>query len=421
MDLEKPPVIPETPEQLAAKEATRESRAKLIKYGALAFLVIEIIAALLVVLMIANSGDGSRPNAAKNSSAASTSPDEPSLNATNVVTNRDLVWDIVFLPTDDLIFSELKGTLNVMLSDSPREIAKIPDVRAQGEGGLMGLAVDPDFKTNRFIYTCYNTTAGDIKVVRWVLKQELNGLIDRKDIIKGIPANPSGRHSGCQLAFGPDEYLWIGTGDTAQTLTPQSPQDPKSLAGKILRVDRDGNAAKGNLGKGFDARIYSYGHRNTQGIAFFESMRAGALGVSVEHGSDVDDEINPLKAGNFGWAPPDGPYNETNILMTDKKRFPDAIPAIWSSGKTTQAPSGAVVLKGTQWKSWNGAVVVTTLKAQHLKILELNQQLSVAKEVKKFEKEFGRLRALTQGPNGNLYVSTSNGKGEDRIIRIVPN
>jgi glucose/arabinose dehydrogenase len=346
------------------------------------------------------------------------SVETPVLATEVVLDGREHIWDIAFLPSKEMLFTERKGTLNIADNEGQtRQVAAIDDVVAVGEGGLMGLVVDPEFAENRFIYICYNAES-DIRVVRWKLDDDATGLSDRNAIIIGAPRNESGRHSGCRLAFGPDGYLWVGTGDTAQDLTPQSPQDPKSLGGKILRVTRDGEAAPGNLDGNFDPRIYSYGHRNTQGLAFFEKPVNGVSGISAEHGSFEDDEVNLLKPGNFGWAPPDGSYDE-NVPMTDKDRFPDAIEAIWSSGNPTLAPSGAAVLTGDQWKAWDGAVVIALLKTQHLRILLLNESLKVTKQEVRFENQFGRLRAVTQGPDGSLYVSTSTGEN-DKIIRVTP-
>ncbi|MGH7196710.1 MAG: PQQ-dependent sugar dehydrogenase [Candidatus Saccharimonadales bacterium] len=339
----------------------------------------------------------------------------PNLTTDVVLGGRDHVWDIAFLPTKEMIFTERKGTVSLFKDGAMRELMQISDVYARGEGGLMGLAVDSKFNENHFIYTCFNSSKGapDVRVVRWRLSDDASRLEERKDIIIGMPSNKSGRHSGCQLEFGPDGFLWVGTGDSAQN---SHSQNPKSLGGKILRVDRDGNAASGNQGGQFDDRIYSYGHRNTQGLAFFAQAKADALGVSVEHGSTVDDEVNLLKTGNFGWAPP-ASYNESGVPMTDKKRFPDAVEAIWSSGSPTQAPSSAAFLKGRHWKAWDGTLAIAMLKGQHLKILQLDNNANVTKEEKVLT-TFGRLRAVTQGPDGNLYISTDNGSGNDQIIRV---
>ncbi len=350
----------------------------------------------------------------------------PQLTTEVLVDKRDHVWDMAFLPTKQMLFTERKGTLNIYEDGKVRELASISDIFAKGEGGLLGLTVDSKFSDNRYIYTCFNSTAGgpDVRVVRWKVKTDLSGLEDRKDIVTGISSNSGGRHSGCRVAFGPDGYLWVGTGDSATPgLSPQRPQDPKSLNGKILRVDRDGNPTAGGSNntenKSFDPRIYNYGHRNIQGLAFFSEARLGVLGVSVEHGSSIDDEVNLLLPGNFGWDP-DKNYTEAGVPMTDKSKFPNAVDAIWSSGNTTQAPSGAVFLKGGQWKAWNGALAIAILKDKKLKILQINAQNKVTKEEDFLQNKFGRLRAVTLGPDGNLYLSTDNGSSGDQIIRVTP-
>lgn len=200
---------------------------------------------------------------------------------------------------------------------------------------------------------------------------------------------------------------------------PSAPQNPKNLAGKILRVDREGKAAPGNLGAPFDDRIYSYGHRNTQGIAFLPSLRGDAVGYSAEHGSTIDDEINVLKKGNFGWDP-DVAYTERGVPMTDMQKFPDATEATWRSGSPTQAPSGMAVLSGEKWKGWNGALAVAMLKDQCLEIILLDEAGKVSKDLRILT-EYGRLRDVEQAPDGTLYISTDNGGNKDKIIRVVPN
>jgi glucose/arabinose dehydrogenase len=344
-----------------------------------------------------------------------TSTATPVVTPTVVVSGKSNIWEMAFLPTGEALFNERKGTMSVLKNGTVSTVATISDVKALGEGGLMGLAVDAQFSENRYVYTCIDTTAGDIRVLRWKLATDLSGLSDRQDIVTGITMNPSGRHSGCRLAYGPDGYLWIGTGDAA---TGGTPQNPTSLNGKILRVDRNGVAAPGNVGSGFDARIYSYGHRNVQGIAFFAAPRNNVLGVNVEHGPNIDDEVNLLQLGNYGWAPPNGAYNE-NVPMTDKVKFPAAIPAIWSSGNPTQAPSGATTLNGPQWKGWDGAIVVAVLKATHLKVLRLDAANKVSKEEKILSGTYGRLRSAVQGPDGNLYITTDNAT-DDKIIKLTP-
>lgn len=333
----------------------------------------------------------------------------PDIETTELLGGLDHPWDIDFLPGGTLLFTERSGSISKLSDGNKVVIATIDDVEATGEGGLMGLAVDPEFERNSFVYACYNDISGDIRVSRWVLEEGLN---QKRDIITGMPAATSGRHSGCQVAFGPDGNLWVGTGDAANE---SQPQDRSKLGGKILRVTRDGEPAADNPG-GPDRRVYSYGHRNTQALAFYDSAENGSYGISVEHGPDRDDEINELKSGNFGWAPGDD-YDES-VPMTDLAKFPDAVPSVWSSGDSTIAPSGAAFLRGKEWGRLEGWLAVSVLKDQRLLLLNLSGG-SVSGERTLLEGEFGRLRAATLGPDGALYISTDNGT-DDSIIRVRP-
>lgn len=187
------------------------------------------------------------------------------------------------------------------------------------ESGMLGLAVDPAFAANRYVYTCMSSNRSgtpDNRMVRWTLNTALTGVTARLDIVTGIPLNAtSGIHSGCRPRFGPDGNLWIGTGDAANGPLAQS---PSSLGGKVLRVTRDGFAPPGNLGPPFNPRVYNYGHRNVQGLAF----RADGVGFTTEHGPDFDDELNVIVKGNYGWDPVPS-YNQS-VPMTDTAKFPNA-------------------------------------------------------------------------------------------------
>ncbi len=342
----------------------------------------------------------------------------PEIDTQIIATGLDNVWDIAFTPDNENFFiTERGGDISLMDKNGQKKILGHPsDVVAVGEGGLMGMAIDPDFNKNQYIYTCFST-ADDIRVVRWKVKTDESGLEDRTDIITGIPTNKTGqtgRHSGCRPRFGIDGYLWIGTGDAA---TSTNPQDPQSLGGKILRVDRDGKFAPDNMSEPFDARIYSYGHRNTQGLAFRPKAKDGVIGYSAEHGPGTDDEINVLRRGNFGWDPGVG-YDEA-VPMTDLTKFPEAIESVWSSGTPTLALSGAAIISGPKWRSWNGALAVAMLKTKHLHILTFDSDGKVESETKILD-DYGRLRAVTHGPDGSLYIGTSNGGAGDKILKITP-
>ena len=195
------------------------------------------------------------------------------------------------------------------------------------------------------------------------------------------------------------------------------PQDPTSLGGKVLRVDpvhRRGSAEANPLAS--SPRVYSYGHRNVQGLA----LRPGTGQMwAVEHGPRVDDEINLLVAGgNYGWDPVPG-YNES-VPMTDRVKYPDAVEAKWSSGSPTLAVSGGIFLEGKQWGVWEGRLAVATLRDSRLRLFEFTPDGDFVSQVivAELDRSYGRLRTPMMGPDGALYVTTSNGRGRDRILRI---
>ena len=323
-------------------------------------------------------------------------------------------WDIVELPNQEVLFSERSGEISIVRAGQKQQVHSIDDVQVNGEGGLMGLAADSDFTTNRYIYACYNSTAGDVRVARWELSEGAQELQNKLVIIEGIPANVSGRHSGCRIASAKDGVLWVGTGDAAQS---SHPQDLTSLAGKVLRVSRDGQAIEGNSTVG-DARIFSFGHRNIQGIMLFDQPVNGVHGYSIEHGPGKDDEINLLVAGNFGWDPLP-PYNES-VPMTDTQKYPNAVQAIWRSGETTIAPSGGTILVGSEWGSYEGAIAMAVLKNKQLRLITFDKDnnYQIVAEEPFFEREFGRIRSVVSGSEG-IYLTTDNGSN-DAIIFIRP-
>jgi glucose/arabinose dehydrogenase len=340
------------------------------------------------------------------------------LEVTPYITGLDKPWDIAWLPNGTVLTTERPGPLSVYINgvDAPPFTITPADLLASGEGGMLGLEVDPQFSINGYVYVCMCSNDGespDVRVVRFTLSTPDGGeLLDRDDIVTGMPYS-SGRHSGCRPRFGPDGHLWVGTGDAAIGSTPQ---DDDSLGGKVLRIDRNGAAASDNPS---GLRWYSKGHRNVQGMAFRSS---DGLGVSAEHGPSVDDEINRLLPGNFGWDPlpvGGGPgYNES-VPMTDVDAFPAAVEAIWSSGAPTLALSGATFVEGSAWGDWDGVLAVATLKAAHLHIYSVTSAGEVTDDFRVIEDE-GRLRSPRQGPDGLLYVTTDGGGSGGSVLRVEP-
>ena len=313
-------------------------------------------------------------NVQKSTESRIVSSNVPTLKTETIVGGLVNVWDIGFLPNGTMLYTERPGRLSAFKDGKSRVIQKVSKVFAEGEGGLLGLAIDTKYSENSNIFVCYDGKVGDklnVKVKRIKLDYELK-VVEDKDIITDIPANESGRHSGCRIRMDNEEHLWVGAGDTASS---GISQNHKSLGGKMLRVDRDGKGVEGNMGGDFDPRIFNFGHRNLQGIALFNKPIDGVYGYSAEHGTDVDDEINLLIKGNFGWDP--GPGYDENVPMTDLKKYPDAKKAIWSSGDSTIAVSGATLIEGEQWGSYNGALAVAVLKDQKLndKIIKIIPKL----------------------------------------------
>lgn len=366
-------------------------------------------AVLAVVALVALTGAGNARVA-------------PTLRVQKLYSRLGRPWDIAFSPGGSMFITERGGKVRVRTTSGElRTLAQIPDVVVSHEGGLLGIAVDPGFATNRRIYTCLLSNAGgdvDVRLVRWRVNNAVTALGSRADIVTGMPVNHDGslgRHSGCRPRFGPDGHLWIGTGDAA---TGSVPQDPSSLGGKVLRVDTDGHGVPGNAKAPFDPRIYTYGHRNVQGIAF----SPGGKAYSIEHGTDRDDEVNRLVAGaDYGWdpVPPGGGdgYDESRP-MTDLSRHPAARRAVWSSGNPTIAPSGGTFLHGRQWGGWDRSLAVAVLKGEELRVLAFDGTGSLVQQQWVRITDRGRLRVAVQGPDGNLYLAVDDEPGT--ILKVTP-
>lgn len=298
----------------------------------------------------------------------------------------------------------------------------------------MGMVVHPDFATSRLFTTCQthqeNGQPKDVRLVTWKLSADGTSAQKWRDLLTGLPIS-TGRHSGCRPTIAPgavndsgEDELFVGTGDVAQADVPQS---RTSLGGKVLRLDLEtGFPLSGNpffsLENERERYIYSYGHRNIQGVAV--QPGTGAI-YTAEHGPSTNDEVNLISAGgNYGWDPSRkgmvDEYDES-VPMTDLELYPDAVPAVWQSGERTQAICGAAFLEGDQWGALDGALVITALKGSKLLVLTLADDGSVEQVAVPQETDgpFGRLRAARLGPDGALYVTTTNGD-DDQLLRITP-
>ncbi|MEX2008531.1 MAG: PQQ-dependent sugar dehydrogenase [Candidatus Spechtbacterales bacterium] len=323
-------------------------------------------------------------------------------------------WEIAFLPNGDMLVTERPGRLVRIGQD--RTVFEIDGVRHVGEGGLLGLALHPNFEQNRYLYL-YMTTqeSGGLtnRVERY--RFENDTLADRTEIIAGIPG--ASFHDGGRIAFGSDGLLYITTGDAGNE---QWAQEPDVLAGKILRLNDDGSIPDANP---FGNEIYSWGHRNPQGLAWDDTGQLWA----TEHGrSGVQsgfDELNRIMDGsNYGWPEIEG--DETGHAMV--------APVIHSGADYTWAPGGMAYFEGSIFfAGLRGSALYEAVLDPPSS--ETTEGRRVAELKAHFVNEFGRLRAVTLGPDPSrasgqvLYISTSNrdgrgrvNAGDDKIIRINP-
>lgn len=342
----------------------------------------------------------------------------PALSVSTAVSGVGTPWGFTFTSDGTMVYTIKDGALGIRTPAGTTRLmtADFGDLYNNGETGLMGVIADPGFASNRLIYTCQGWQSGgnrDIRVVRWQLDGGYTAATRvGAPVVAGI-LTTSGNHGGCRLRFDPAGLLYISTGDG--NVGP-GPKDPNILVGKVLRVRTDGTVAPGNASTG-DPRVYTRGHRNPQGMA----LRPGTTQMwTAEHGPDVDDEINLLRPGGYyGWNPvgSGGSYNQS-VPMTEA----GATPARYASGNRTQALSGITFLSGAQWGPLEGALIAAALKDSELLAFRFDAggTLQSGPEVlPEFNGTYGRLRSVEQGPDGALYVSTSNGSN-DRILRVTP-
>jgi glucose/arabinose dehydrogenase len=320
-------------------------------------------------------------------------------------------WALAFAPDGRLFVTERPGRIRVLVNGvlRPEPVAELP-VTEVGEGGLLGLALHPDFARTRLLYAYYTyaTAGGGLRnrVVRLV--ERANRASGEQVLLDGIPG--ASIHDGGRLRFGPDGMLYVATGDAA---VPGLAQDRMSLAGKILRVTPEGTIPPDNP---FPASpVYSLGHRNPQGLAWHPVT--GALFAS-EHGPVGNDELNLILPGrNYGWP--------TVVGTGGAPRFVDPVRLF----VRTMAPSGMAIYSGGQIPAWAGQVFLAGLRGAQIRRVALAPPAyaEVAEDAPMLEDRYGRIRDVVEGPDGLLYFATSNrdGRGipaaeDDRILRIVP-
>jgi glucose/arabinose dehydrogenase len=313
-------------------------------------------------------------------------------------------WSIAVAPDGNLLVTERPGRLRLIdpASGKARSIGGLPDIRVQSESGLMGLALDPAFAGNGHLYLCYSTggvlRAGN-RLSRFTLKG--NALQDELVLIDDLPG--ARWHNGCRVAVAPDGFLYASMGDATEAA---DAQDTGKLHGKIFRLNRDGGVPADNPFP--NSPVWSFGHRNPQGLAFRPAD--GAL-WSTEHGPDSQDEVNRIvKGGNYGWPKCRGidPYDGLAHYQPAIAEF---------ERSSTIAISNLIFYRGAAFPDWQGDILFVSLKTGRLYHLDLDGDKVTKAEIL-IDDDFGRLRDIAEAPDGSLYLATGN--GEDQILHLVP-
>ncbi|MDW8059278.1 MAG: PQQ-dependent sugar dehydrogenase [Thermomicrobium sp.] len=340
------------------------------------------------------------------------------LRVETVVGGLEAPWEVAFAPDGRLLLTERPGRVRLVRDGQlvPEPVLTLP-VAATGEAGLLGLALHPDFPTTPWVYLYYTYSEGDRlwnRVVRCTAMGDR--LVDPVVVIDRIPGATI--HDGGRIAFGPDGKLYVTTGDARE---PTAAQDLNSLAGKILRLEPDGSVPADNPFPG--SPVWSYGHRNPQGLAWTSDGRLYATehGPTGDLGLAAHDEVNAIEPGrNYGW-----PFVVGTLV---RQALPDAVPPVIESGTATWAPSGATFVRSGRIPQWQGNLLFAGLRSQTLWRLVLSPDGRSAELLEPlYRGEFGRLRTVVEGPDGALYLLTSNRdgrgsprRGDDRLLRIAP-
>lgn len=372
-----------------------------------------LLTALIVLL-----GCGQPPPGQGAGELATAADQEVKFQIETFVRGLQVPWSIVWTPDGKMLIAERPGRVRVVENGElrPTPLFTVPDVESTGESGLMGLALHPQFSSNGFVYLSYSyrSDGRSVRVVRYRMNEA--GFADRTVIIEGIPAAQF--HAGCRIRVGPDGKLYITTGDAARR---ELAQRLDSLAGKTLRLNDDGTVPSDNPFVGQDnarPEIWSYGHRNAQGLDWQPGTN---LMFQTEHGpSGFDgpgggDEVNIVERGkNYGW--PVIHHKETREGM--EAPLLEYTPAV--------APASGMFYRGSVFPQFRGNFFFGGLRGERIIRVELDGRKVIGQE-NMLEKQYGRIRDVAEGPDGAIYFSTSNrdGRGtptsdDDRIIRLAP-
>jgi glucose/arabinose dehydrogenase len=325
-------------------------------------------------------------------------------------------WGMDWLPDGSMLVTEKSGVLYHIKNGVKTEIKNVPKVYTRGQGGLLDIALHPNYTKNGWIYITYSSeegegNGGNTKLIRAKLQD--GSLTQIESLYKATPNTSKGQHFGSRIAFDNHGYLYFSIGDRGENMV--NPQDITRDGGKIYRLHDDGSIPKDNpfVGKdGAKEAAFSYGNRNPQGMA--KNPVTGAIWAH-EHGPKGGDEINIIKKGtNYGWPVITYgiDYDGSTISLETEKPGMEKPIYYWVP---SIAPSGMAFVSGDKYPNWTGHLLVGSLKFQYLELVKLKGNEVVGRQ--KIATDVGRLRDVKQGPDGFIYMGVE-GKG---IVKIIPN
>ncbi|MBV9988199.1 MAG: PQQ-dependent sugar dehydrogenase [Chitinophagaceae bacterium] len=348
---------------------------------------------------------------------------EPGIRLNTIVSNQEIIWGMDWLPNGELLFTEKRGKLYRFSGGKTTEITGVPDVNTNGQGGLLDIKVHPDYNTNGWIYCSYagydNSRYGVLTLIRFKLKG--NTITNTETLLKASTPDMWFGHYGSRIVFDKAGmlYLSIGEGGPTSYGGANSPnmnaQNAKVEWGKIHRMTADGKVPADNPilpGNSGPTTVFSYGHRNPQGLAL--NPATGEIWED-EHGPRGGDEVNIIRKGrNYGWPLVSFGINYDGNPVTDKPTRP-GIEAPVHTWTPSIAPCGMAFITGERYKGWKGNILVGSLAFRHLTRLQVEGD-KVVKETKMLN-DIGRVRNVKMGPDGYIYISV---EGPGRILQLIP-
>ncbi|MEX0883441.1 MAG: PQQ-dependent sugar dehydrogenase [Cyclobacteriaceae bacterium] len=332
-----------------------------------------------------------------------------------VVEDLKIPWGFDFLPDGSMLITERSGELILFKDGQKTMISGVPAVRAKGQGGLLDITLHPDYEENGWIYLSYSSEEGEGEGANTAIsraKLEGNQLTGLEVLYKGVPNTDAGQHYGSRIVFDNDGYMFFSIGDRGNNK--ENPQDITRDGGKIYRLHDDGSIPDDNPfvdDANAKKAIYSYGHRNPQGMILHPET--GEIWVH-EHGPRGGDEINVVKKGtNFGWPEISYGINYNGTILTEDTEKPGMEQPLYYWVPSI-APSGFAVVTSDHYTAWKGDLLVGSLSFAHLEKLTLENNEVVKRE--KIIDGMGRTRHVVEGPDGFIYAGIE-GKG---IVKIVP-